>query len=155
MATRLSRGPVPVEEAIRISLQIADALSEAHDHGIIHRDLKPANVHLTPGGKAKILDFGIARSVTTRLNNKGASETGRIVGTPGYMAPEQMSGHRVDERTDIYGVGLLLYEMLTARRPFAGGIFSTARGRCFTAAFLAPTRSIPPCRSTSARSSPG
>ena len=121
VAMRLGRGPVPVEETLRIGLQIADALAEAHDHGIIHRDLKPANVHLTPGGKAKILDFGIARSVTAPLNRdllEGATETGRIVGTPGYMAPEQMSGDRVDARTDIYGVGLLLFEMLTARRPF-------------------------------------
>ena len=121
VAVRLGRGPVPVEEALRIGVQIADALAEAHDHGIIHRDLKPANVHLTPGGKAKILDFGIARSVTAPLNRdllEGATETGRIVGTPGYMAPEQMSGDRVDARTDIYGVGLLLFEMLTARRPF-------------------------------------
>ena len=129
MAARLSRGPLPVEEALRIGLQIADALSEAHDHGVIHRDLKPANVHLTPGGKAKILDFGIARSVTTPLNKvDGATETGRIVGTPGYMAPEQMSGDRVDERTDIYGVGLMLFEMLTARRPFVqGNLLDSAR----------------------------
>ena len=124
VAMRLSRGPVSVEETLRIGLQIADALAEAHDHGVIHRDLKPANVHLTPGGKAKILDFGIARSVTAPLNKDladGATETGRIVGTPGYMSPEQMSGDRVDARTDIYCVGLLLFEMLTARRPFHQG----------------------------------
>ena len=122
LAMRLSRGAVPPEEALRIGLQITDALSEAHDRGVIHRDLKPANVLLTPGGKAKILDFGIARSVTASLNvADGGTETGRIVGTPGYMSPEQMSGDRVDRRTDIYSVGLLLFEMLTARRPFVQG----------------------------------
>ena len=121
VAARLTRGPLPVEEAVRIGLQIADALTEAHDRGVIHRDLKPANVHLTPGGKAKILDFGIARSVSDVPKGSAAdpaSEAGRIIGTPGYMAPEQMSGGRADARTDIYGVGLLLFEMLTGRRPF-------------------------------------
>jgi serine/threonine-protein kinase len=121
VAARLVRGPLPVEEAIRVGLQIADALIEAHDRGVIHRDLKPANVHLTPGGKAKILDFGIARSVADLPKGSAGdpgSEAGRIIGTPGYMAPEQMSGGLADERTDIYGVGLLLFEMLTGRRPF-------------------------------------
>jgi len=121
VAARLTRGPLPVEEAVRVGLQIADALIEAHDRGVIHRDLKPANVHLTPGGKAKILDFGIARSVSDVPRGSAAdpaSEAGRIIGTPGYMAPEQMSGGRADARTDIYGVGLLLFEMLTGRRPF-------------------------------------
>ena len=121
VAARLTRGPLPVEEAVRVGLQIADALIEAHDRGVIHRDLKPANVHLTPGGKAKILDFGIARSVSDAPRGSAAdpaSEAGRIIGTPGYMAPEQMSGGRADARTDIYGVGLLLFEMLTGRRPF-------------------------------------
>ncbi len=121
VAARLTHGPLPVEDAVRIGLQIADALIEAHDRGVIHRDLKPANVHLTPGGKAKILDFGIARSVSDAPKGSAgepASEAGRIIGTPGYMAPEQMSGSRADERTDIYGVGLLLFEMLTGRRPF-------------------------------------
>jgi serine/threonine-protein kinase len=121
VAARLARGPLPVEEAVRVGLQIADALTEAHDRGIIHRDLKPANVHLTPGGKAKILDFGIARSASDAPEGGAGdygSEAGRIIGTPGYMAPEQMSGGRADARTDIYGVGLLLFEMLTGRRPF-------------------------------------
>jgi serine/threonine protein kinase/tetratricopeptide (TPR) repeat protein len=121
VAGRLARGPLPVEEAVRVGLQIADALTEAHDRGVIHRDLKPANVHLTPGGKAKILDFGIARSVSDPPRGGAGdpgSEAGRIIGTPGYMAPEQMSGGRADARTDIYGVGLLLFEMLTGRRPF-------------------------------------
>ncbi len=121
LAARLARGPVPAEEALRIALQITEALTEAHDRGVVHRDLKPANVHLTPGGKAKILDFGIARSVSNnRAGGEAAPDTeaGRIIGTPGYMAPEQMSGAQADQRTDIYGVGLLLFEMLTGRRPF-------------------------------------
>ncbi|HET9265300.1 MAG TPA: tetratricopeptide repeat protein [Vicinamibacterales bacterium] len=121
LAARVARGPLPAEDALRIAMQIAEALTDAHDHGVIHRDLKPANVHLTPGGKAKILDFGIARSVSKNRSASGGgpdTEAGRIIGTPGYMAPEQMSGAPSDARTDIYGVGLLLFEMLTGRGPF-------------------------------------
>jgi tetratricopeptide (TPR) repeat protein/TolB-like protein len=121
LAARLARGPLAAEEALRIAMQITEALTEAHDRGVVHRDLKPANVHLTPGGKAKILDFGIARSVSNNREGGAAApdtEAGRIIGTPGYMAPEQMSGAQADQRTDIYGVGLLLFEMLTGRRPF-------------------------------------
>lgn len=128
LAARLRRGPLPVDEAMRVAGQIAEALSEAHEHGVIHRDLKPANIHLTPGGKAKILDFGIARSAPDPANPQPASddvgtEAGQIIGTPGYMAPEQLAGGRGDQRTDIYGLGILLFEMLTGRRPFAQSDF--------------------------------
>ena len=131
LAVRLARGPLPPAEALQIGMQIADALAEAHDRGVVHRDLKPANVHLTPARKAKILDFGIARAVwdvqQARPDHAG-TEDGRIVGTPGYMAPEQMSGGQADERTDLYGAGLLLFEMLTGRRPFEQrDLFARAR----------------------------
>lgn len=131
LAVRLARGPLPPAEALQIGMQIADALAEAHERGIIHRDLKPANVHLTPGGKAKILDFGIAQAVSNLealAGDRPGTEAGRIIGTPGYMAPEQMSGGSADARTDIYGLGLLLFEMLTGRRPFEQrDLFARAR----------------------------
>ncbi len=119
LASRLRRGPLALDEALAYGAQIADALTDAHDHGIIHRDLKPANIHLTPEGKAKILDFGIARSVADADTRTGSTASGgQIVGTPGYMAPEQLAGGRGDARTDVYGLGLLLFEMLTGQRPF-------------------------------------
>jgi tetratricopeptide (TPR) repeat protein len=123
LAASLRRGALPAEQAIRFAGQISDALVEAHDHGVVHRDLKPANIHITPDGKAKILDFGIARSAPDPTAGEPApddmpTETGLVIGTPGYMSPEQFAGGRVDHRTDIYGVGLLLFEMLTGRRPF-------------------------------------
>jgi len=130
LGARLARGPQPPAEALQIALQIADALTEAHDRGVIHQDLKPANVHLTPGGKAKILDFGIARTTRVPQEDAGRPDTaaGQIIGTPGYMAPEQMSGGRIDARTDIYGAGLLLFEMLTGRRAFdQPDLFARAR----------------------------
>jgi serine/threonine-protein kinase len=123
LAARLLRGPLPLDDALTFGTQIADALSEAHDHGVIHRDLKPANIHLTPDGKAKILDFGIANvAVDPASPDTSTAETAsharQIVGSPGYMAPEQLAGGRGDQRTDIYGLGLLLFEMLTGQRAF-------------------------------------
>jgi serine/threonine-protein kinase len=123
LAARLLRGPLPLDEALNIGGQIAEALSDAHEHGVTHRDLKPANVHLTPDGKAKILDFGIAKlSADPDWPDPSLAETAsranQIVGTPGYMAPEQLAGGRGYPRTDIYGLGLLLFEMLTGQRPF-------------------------------------
>jgi len=124
LARQIARGPLPVGRALEIAVQISDALVEAHGHGVIHRDLKPANVQITPSGKAKILDFGIARSVGDEEAAAAAptaslsGDAGRIVGTPGYMAPEQLLGGTADRRTDVYALGVLLYEMLTGRRPF-------------------------------------
>lgn len=120
LTARLRSGPLSVDEALRIARAVTEALEEAHGKGIVHRDLKPANVMVGTGGRAKILDFGIARWSPNRSEAKAdkATDVGLIVGSPGYMAPEQLAGGPADPRTDIYGVGLLLFEMLSGRRPF-------------------------------------
>jgi serine/threonine protein kinase len=116
-------GPVPVEEALTIAKQIAEALEAAHEKGIIHRDLKPANVKMTPEGKVKVLDFGLAKAFAgeTSAEDIGNSPTlshaatmqGVILGTAAYMSPEQARGKAVDKRTDIWAFGCVLYEVLT------------------------------------------
>ncbi|HEX8407345.1 MAG TPA: protein kinase [Thermoanaerobaculia bacterium] len=125
LAERLAKGPLPVEKALRIAIEIADALDKAHRQGIVHRDLKPGNVMLTRGG-AKLLDFGLAKSTAPIVDGeaptmqKSLTEEGTIVGTFQYMAPEQLEGLNADARTDIFAFGALLYEMLTGQRAFAG-----------------------------------
>jgi formylglycine-generating enzyme required for sulfatase activity/dienelactone hydrolase len=124
LAERLTKGPLPLAEAIRCATQIAEALAEAHQQGVVHRDLKPANVVLTKKG-AKLLDFGIAKlragAVSEEAPTATASELtgeGVLVGTPQYMAPEQLEGKPVDARTDVFAFGLVLYEMLTGQKAF-------------------------------------
>src|SRR3954470_12629515 len=102
------------EEIINISKQICAGLDHAHHHGVIHRDVKPANIMLEPDGTAKIMDFGIAKS------GGGLTSTGQVLGTPNYMAPEQVRGHVLDGRTDLFSFGVMLYEMTTGEKPFAG-----------------------------------
>jgi Tol biopolymer transport system component len=124
LAARLERGPLKLDEALRVGAQIADALAAAHKRGIVHRDLKPGNVALTKAG-AKVLDFGVAKlreesvvemaTRTTPLTSHGA-----MVGTVQYMSPEQLEGKPVDQRADLFAFGALLYEMLTGQRAFAG-----------------------------------
>jgi len=122
---RLKRGPLPVDEALEVCRQIAEGLEAAHEAGVIHRDLKPANVRITPEGKVKLLDFGLAKPANE--SNRGSStdsvlstEAGRLLGTPTYMAPEQARGKPIDRRVDIWAFGCVLYECLTAKRAFAG-----------------------------------
>lgn len=118
---RLDRdGPMQPAEAARIGRQLAEGLSAAHARGVIHRDLKPANVLLDRNGDAYISDFGVARS----LASGGITQTGAVVGTPDYLSPEQARGDTVDGRSDLYALGLLLYEMLTGAMPFSGGTVS-------------------------------
>jgi hypothetical protein len=123
LASRLLRGALPLDEALRCASEIADALAHAHHHGVVHRDLKPSNVMLTLQG-AKLLDFGVARSVMVGTEIGTATETltveGGFVGTLAYMAPEQLHGSATDVRTDIFAFGVVLFEMLTGRRPFDG-----------------------------------
>ena len=129
LAEKLKDGPLPLDEALEISKQIADALAAAHERGIVHRDLKPANIKLTPNGTVKVLDFGLAkalgnRSTETQLSamptKMSGSVAGAVVGTVAYMSPEQARGKEVDARTDIWAFGCVLYEMLTARHTFEG-----------------------------------
>lgn len=108
----------PLEAAVAIARQIADALVYLHDHNVVHRDLKPANVMLQPDGRLKLIDFGIALDTTLRKMTWGRMS--QMMGTPDYMAPEQIKGLRGDARTDVYSLGAILYEMLTGEVPFTG-----------------------------------
>ena len=132
LADRIARGPIPLDEALPIARQVAEALEAAHEQGIIHRDLKPANIKLRPDGVVKVLDFGLAKAlepspmgaevsqsptITTPAMMTGMSV---ILGTAAYMAPEQAKGRPADKRSDVWAFGCVLYEMATGRRAFEG-----------------------------------
>jgi serine/threonine-protein kinase len=134
LADRIAQGPLPVEKALHVAQQIGDALEAAHNAGIIHRDLKPANIKLTPDGTVKVLDFGLAKAVDSApalgssssltlsptITTPAMTQAGFILGTAAYMSPEQAKGKAVDKRADIWAFGVVLFEMLTGHRPFAG-----------------------------------
>lgn len=121
LALKMRAGALGIHEATRIALQVAEALEEAHEHGVIHRDLKPANVMITPKGKAKVLDFGVAKMLALGTDvTLSLPETGGILGTPLYMSPEQALGRKADARTDLWSLGVLYYELLAGRPPFQG-----------------------------------
>jgi serine/threonine-protein kinase len=133
LAQRLVRGPLPIETTLDIARQVAEAVEVAHELGIVHRDLKPANVRLTPEGKAKVLDFGLAKGLDAAAGGDPSSSptvtslgtvAGVILGTAAYMSPEQARGQNADRRSDVWSFGALLFEMLTSRRPFEGDTIS-------------------------------
>ena len=127
LAERIAQAPLPLDEGLPIALQIASALEAAHARGIVHRDLKPANVKLAADGSVKVLDFGIAKMLgpmtggLTTVPGASVTQSGMVLGSPGYMSPEQAAGRPVDERADIWAFGCVLYEMLTGQRPIGGG----------------------------------
>ncbi len=142
LSSQLSNGPLPIDRVVQIGLQLCDALGEAHAHGVVHRDLKPANVRITPSGRVKVLDFGLAHRPQVAVARgdpsalvEGLSIAGeelaeahgqtrdQIVGTPIYMAPEVLLGQSADARADIYGLGVTLFELATGRAPFGGHNF--------------------------------
>ena len=133
LAERIARGPIPTGEALRIARQIAEALEAAHEKGIIHRDLKPGNIKITPDGSVKVLDFGLAKALDTApgsaiLSNSptvmdSGAASGIILGTAGYLSPEQAKGRPADARSDIFSFGCVLYEMLAGTKPFPGDSF--------------------------------
>src|SRR5262245_43375676 len=112
------RGTLPVPEACAVVATVADALASAHARGIVHRDVKPNNIMIASDGSVRLLDFGLARGMG--IDMAVLTRTGTIIGTPGYMSPEQFEGQDIDERTDIYSLGVVLFEVLTGRLPFVG-----------------------------------
>ena len=134
LAERIQRGPLSVDDALPIARQIADALEAAHDKGIIHRDLKPGNIKITPDGVVKVLDFGLAKALDDDESapdavhdptvTQGDAGRGVVLGTAAYMSPEQACGKKVDRRTDVWAFGVVLFEILTGRRPFSGETIS-------------------------------
>ncbi len=125
LAARLARGPMPLKQALQTVSEISEALEEAHEQGIVHRDLKPSNIMLTPQGHVKVMDFGLAKQVFSARTPQGQESTetfttqsGTLVGTLGYMSPEQARGEEVDARSDIFSLGVVFYETLSGKHPF-------------------------------------
>ncbi len=144
LADKIAQGPIPVEDALKIALQMAEGLEAAHEKGVIHRDLKPANIKITPEGQVKILDFGLAKALegetppNTNLSQSptltaAATQAGVILGTAAYMSPEQAKGQAVDKRADIFAFGAVLYECLTGKRAFEAETISETIARVLMA----------------------
>src|SRR2546421_7206564 len=139
LRTRMTKQGVTALEAIEIARQVADGLAYAHARGVVHRDIKPGNIMLNGDGQAKIMDFGLARM---RMADHKTS-TGMVLGTPRYMSPEQISGQPVDQRSDIFSLGIVLYEMLTGTRLFAGENIEQVQHLINETDHVPPTRQVP------------
>jgi eukaryotic-like serine/threonine-protein kinase len=143
LAARLRRGRMDTKEATSIALQVAEGLEEAHEHGVIHRDLKPANIMITPRGRAKVLDFGLAKLFSQGDAGLSMTEVQGVMGTPMYMSPEQALGKRVDARTDLWSLGAVYYESIAGRPPFEA-TSGLAVMRAVVDAPLMPLRQVRP-----------
>src|SRR5262245_58176699 len=119
LESRLREGPLPLEQIQSLGAEVADALEDAHRHGVLHRDLKPGNIALTTDGRAKILDFGLALFLSGDAVTGRLTQAGTVMGSLAYMAPEQLAGEEEDPRTDVYALGVTLFELATGQRPFA------------------------------------
>jgi serine/threonine-protein kinase len=135
---QMAQARPPARAAVSIVAQVAEGLAYAHAHGVVHRDIKPANIMLLRGGRAKIMDFGIARLQQSDVK----TQTGVLLGTPKYMSPEQLTGANVDQRSDIFSLGAVFYEMLTGRTPFAGADVSQLMHSIAHSAHAAPSRMV-------------
>lgn len=147
LADRLLSGPLTIEQTLKIAMQVADALKAAHQKGIIHRDLKPNNIKVTAEGVVKVLDFGLAKQFqdSQEIDNEASTlhamtMAGTVIGTPGYMSPEQALGELVDPRADIFSFGVIVYEMLTGKRPFAGASLAAVLQAVITSKPPSPRR---------------
>jgi len=139
LRSRLQKEAIPAVEALEIVRQVADGLGYAHARGVVHRDIKPGNIMLNGGGQPKLMDFGLARM---RMADHKTS-TGMVLGTPRYMSPEQISGLPVDQRSDIFSLGIVLYEMLTGTRLFAGENMEQVQHLITQTDHVPPTRQVP------------
>lgn len=143
LSERLSRGPLPEADVLTLTTQLVQGIAAAHAQGIIHRDIKPSNLLVTPDGSLKILDFGLARpsaAVRSTLETASSSEFSELAGTLAYMSPEQLRGEPVDARSDLYSIGVVMYELCTGHRPFESTVASTLIDSIFHAPPLPPGR---------------
>jgi serine/threonine-protein kinase len=139
LRSRVQKEAIPPAEAVEIARQVAEGLAYAHARGVVHRDIKPGNIMLNGGGAAKIMDFGLARM---RMADHKTT-TGMVLGTPRYMSPEQISGQPVDNRSDVFSLGIVLYEMLTGTRLFSGEDIHQVQHQITETEHVPPTRQVP------------
>ena len=141
LRSKLMKEGVTALEAVEIARQVAEGLAYAHERGVVHRDIKPGNIMLDGAGRAKIMDFGLARMRAADRSSK--TSTGMVLGTPRYMSPEQISGQPVDQRSDVFSLGIVLYEMLTGTRLFAGEDMHQVMHSITQFEHIPPTRQVP------------